>query len=135
MVIQRIQTLFLLLAVALMATFTFVPFLSTGGLSLASTDFPVYLTLNLLTVILLAIDIFLFKNLARQIMVAKVSVMLIVGSIVCGFITAYCGSFPNGTVFNWYSILLLVLTLLSTLLAIRNMQKDRHILKSYDSFR
>ena len=79
MVIQRIQSLYLLIAVILMVVFAFFPALSfvlgdktivygaleTGRVGLTHID-PLMLTLIILISFLALVDIFLYKNLQRQ---------------------------------------------------------------------
>lgn len=136
MVIQRIQSLYLLLASAFMALFTFLPLaIFPDQTSVSPSCYPVYLVLNLTTAVLMFIDIFLFKNLRQQITIAKVIVMLVLGSAVCGAVTIVYGSTPTNANVQWYSVLLLCAAFIFTLLAIKNMNRDYRKLKSYDSLR
>ena len=137
MVIQRIQSLYLLLATIFMVLFTFLPLaVFPDQTTVAPADNYVYLILNLTTAILLFIDIFLFKNLKKQIMIGKINLMLTIGSAVCGAVTILYGAdAPTNANVTWYSVLFICATFIFTSLAIKNMNRDRNTLKSYDSFR
>lgn len=86
MVIQRIQTLWLLIALVLMVITGFQPFAWIGTQPYYLNDFPVLAVINWLVVALLFIDIFLFKNLRLQKTVSLVSLLLMVTLCVVGFI-------------------------------------------------
>lgn len=83
MVIQRWQTVFLLLAVIMMAVFCFSPFAQVGtdgGMqSLHTHRVPVFLVVNILIAVLLFLSIFMYRNLRRQMMVTLVSMVLKAG--------------------------------------------------------
>ncbi|MDE5684650.1 MAG: DUF4293 domain-containing protein [Muribaculaceae bacterium] len=140
MVIQRLQTLFLLIAVVLMCVFCCTPWASHAaeGVAEASPVFvseaPVLLILNIVIAVLLFISIFMFKNLKRQMTVTVLSIILICASMVtCGILlyTAY-----PGATFIWTGgVLLLLVALVCVLFAYRFMKKDHKLLTSYDRLR
>ncbi len=140
MVIQRLQTLFLLIAVVLMCVFCCTPWASHAaeGVAEASPVFvseaPVLLILNIVIAVLLFISIFMFKNLKRQMAVTVLSIILICASMVtCGILlyTAY-----PGATFIWTGgVLLLLVALVCVLFAYRFMKKDHKLLTSYDRLR
>ena len=67
MVIQRWQSIFLLLASIMMGLFCYLPLASQGNVDFHPYNQPVYLTLNILVAILSFIAIFLFKNLTNPV--------------------------------------------------------------------
>lgn len=144
MVIQRIQTVFLLIAAALMAWFVFAP-LATFHLDgiqpldvqVTPRDYPVFLVLNILIAVLLFIAIFLFKKPKQQKKVTLLSILLIAASAVTGGLLLYGPNAPKGFVeLEWTGgALLLVLALGFALLARKNISKDIRTLSSYDRIR
>lgn len=141
MVIQRIQTLFLLLAVVFMAVFCLTPIATLDVAESAESfspvfvkDAPVFMVLNIVIAVLLFIGIFLFKNLKRQISVTVASMVLICASIVTFGIILYAGM-PDAHIIWTGGVLLLVAALICAFLAYRGMKKDRKLLSSYDRLR
>lgn len=142
MVIQRWQSVFLLLAAIFMALFTFTSFASVTGADAAAVDispkdFPVYLVLNLLTTTLLLISIFLYRNLKLQKKVTKLSILLLFGSAVTGAVLMYGPNAPEGDVAPVVAggVLLLVGAIVFAILALRGIKKDQNTLASYDRLR
>lgn len=137
MVIQRWQSVFLLLASVMMGIFSFIPFATQisdndGIMRFVPMDAPVYCILNLLVALLLLLAIFMFKNLKRQKTVTLISVMLMVASAVSGGIIAY----GNGMTIDWGGgVLLLACSIVMALAAYRRMAADERLLKSYDRLR
>lgn len=140
MVIQRIQTLLLLLAAIMTGLFALLPFISVDG-NLAPEilnrpiGYPVLFVLSLASTAVLLIDIFLFKNLTQQLNIAKICVLLIIGMGVLAFIAVYSGNAPQGVSLCWYSIVFLAVALASTLYAVNRINRDRRTLRSLNSFR
>ncbi|MDE6268696.1 MAG: DUF4293 domain-containing protein [Muribaculaceae bacterium] len=140
MVIQRWQSVFLLLAAIFMAIFCFVP---TAHLYADATliahirpvNYPVFLTINVLIAVLLFIAIFLYKNMKRQKTVTLVSMMLIAVSGVCGGFILYGGDNGGGRIEMGGSVVLLIGALVAALMAYRHIRKDENLLKSYDRLR
>ena len=142
MVIQRWQSVFLLLAAILMALFTFMPFASVTfaelqAIDISPKDFPVYLVVNLLTIVLLLISIFLYRNLKLQKKITKLSILLVCGSAVTGAVIMYGPNAPEGTVAPIFAggVLLLVGAVIFATLALRGIKKDQRTLASYDRIR
>lgn len=136
MVIQRWQSVFLLLAAVMMGIFNFVPFASQAveaeTVSFIPMDAPVYFVLNILTALLLLLSIFMFKNLKRQKTVILVSVLLMIASAVAGGVIAY----GNSMSVDWGgSVLLLICSVVLALAAYRRVVADERLLKSYDRIR
>lgn len=141
MVIQRIQTLFLLVAVVFMALFCLTPIAtldvaeSTESFSpVFVKDAPVFMVLNILIAVLLFIGIFLFKNIRRQMTVTLASMLLICASIVTFGFVLYVGM-PGAHIVWTGGVLLLVAALIAALFAYRGMKKDKKLLSSYDRLR
>lgn len=142
MVIQRWQSLLLLIAVVLMSVFCATPFATlpasetVGGevTEVFVKDAPVFMIINILIAVLLFISIFLYKDLKRQMTVTLASIVLIAASIVtCGFIL-YVGM-PDATMIWFGGVTLLVVSLILAVFAYRFMRRDRNLLRSYDRLR
>ncbi len=141
MVIQRIQTLFLLLAVGFMILFCLTPFASAEAANAADSftpvfvkDAPVYMILNIVIAVLLFLGIFMFKNLKQQMKVTVASMLLICASIVSFGFLLFVGM-PDAHVIWTGGVLLLVCALVCALFAYRGMKKDHKLLTSYDRLR
>lgn len=155
MVIQRIQTLFLLLACALMACFTFMSLgqiqtpdmslnfttrglfvegISTGGPSgeFASTGF--FFALALMATIIPFIAIFLFKNLRLQKTVCIIEILFLVATIIVGAVIGYTS--VSGACPGWSSIVIApFLSIILTVMAYVRIRKDQRLLSSADRLR
>ena len=137
MIIQRIQSLFLLIATVLSGFFCVSSF---GAVKLEETimnvypkDNPVMLIVGILVTVLLFISIFLFKNLKCQKTVTLLSMFLIVAleaSIIILMLTCKDGpiSFTGGA-------LLLLGAFIFALLAYRGISKDQKLLHDSDRIR
>lgn len=139
MVIQRIQSLYLLIGAILMTIFIFIPFASVENTDVIfkPTDFPVYFILNVVIALILFIAIFLYKSPRRQKTVTLVSMVLIAASAVTGGLILYGPNAPQGIVrVEWFGgVLLLVISLILALAARRGIIKDIKTLSSYDRIR
>ena len=134
MVIQRWQSVFLLLASIMMGIFCVLPLATQGNVDFYPYQQPVYLILNALVAVLSFIAIFLFKNLARQKMVVKVNAFLIVASAIVGAIMIYVGM-PNLDILWTAGPLLLICSFLMTIAALRRINQDDRLLKAADRIR
>lgn len=134
MVIQRWQSVFLLLASIMMGIFCVLPLATQGNVDFYPYQQPVYLILNALVAVLSFIAIFLFKNLARQKMVVKVNAFLIVASAIVGAIMIYVGM-PNLEILWTAGPLLLICSFLMTIAALRRINQDDRLLKAADRIR
>ncbi len=151
--IQRIQTLFLLLALVCMAVFYFVPF---GSLELTTetgiTDVPMglygvdfgeehYSTLPLLillsfVVLILIFTIFLFKHRILQMRICVFNLILALGCSGLAFFFLYQASEKFAT--NYSTSILVVLPVVAAIfiaLAIRGIAKDEALIRSIDRIR
>ena len=133
MVIQRIQSLWLLISAILMVLFAFTPFGSVGDASLCSCEVPALIVIALATAALTVVDIFLFKNLNLQIRVAQMCILLAIASIATALISVYVTF--EGTA-NWTGGMILpVVSLILYFRAIKGMKHDRSLLHSSDRLR
>lgn len=154
MVIQRWQTVLLFIAAAVMACFTFLPIATVTTLDYtfnltglgfyeqgtpADGEAPMvihtwyFFMLSLTTIVLLLIDIFLFKNIKLQQKVCMVAILFIVAdSCVAGLL-----GFKAITGDLWWktTILCPFIALFSSIFAYYRMAQDYALLKSADRFR
>lgn len=135
MVIQRIQTLLLLLTVALMTAALFLPAASTSsGAPVYITDFPILMIVDILVAALLFIGIFMFKNLKAQMRVTLVSILLICAVAAGGVFYLWRGA--EGAQIEYFgAAILLICSVLSAALAYRYMKRDHKLLRSADRLR
>lgn len=138
MVIQRWQSVYLLLAIFAMILVFIRPFgIVVEGeniIEVISLDYPVLLVINILIVILLLLDIFLFKNLRLQRRVAAIIILFIVTSAVTS------GIILTGNESLWHVVWTgapvgIITSLICTILASSRMKADENLLKSYDRIR
>ena len=139
MVIQRWQSVYLLVAIFAMALACFLPFgaIVTEGIpamKLVPGDFPVLLTLNILIAVLLLIDMFMYKNLKSQKMVACICALLCVASIATQVIILARHEAPFALVWNG-SIIATFCAFVCALMARYNIKRDENTLRSYDRLR
>ncbi len=138
MVIQRWQSVFLLLAAVCMGL---ASFLSLGQHSLddavtvgvCALDYLPLFAVNILVLLLLLIDIFLYKNLRLQKRVAMVGIILEIVSVV-NTALLMLPSVAMIDVMSWAATLPVV-SLILTILARSRMVADERLLKSCDRIR
>lgn len=125
MVIQRIQSLFLLIAALLMAAFAFfIPLIDTS-----------MLVLVILIAVLAIIDIFLYKNLQRQMTVCFVDIIIGLAMLVSIIIQIVRLAKDNLAV-NWnWAWVLPVLSIIFLMLAHKAMSRDKKKLRDADRLR
>ena len=139
MVLQRWQSVYLLVAVFAMILGCILPFgaIMADGTTITKlmpADYPVLLTLNILIGIILIIDIFMYKNLRSQKMVAAVAALLCVASLITQVVALTRNEAPFALVWNG-SIIATFCAFVCALMARYNMTRDEKILKSYDRLR
>jgi len=149
MVIQRIQSVYLLIAVILMVVFAFFPALSfelggrefvygaleTGKVGVTHID-PLMLVLIVLISLLALIDIFLFKNLQRQMTVCFVDIIIGLAMLVAIGIQAFVVASKPGVTVTWqWWLLLPVLSIFFLMLAHKSMSNDKKTLRDSDRLR
>lgn len=139
MVIQRWQSVYLLLAIFAMVLVFFLPFGYVDAkddniLEFVSLDYPILIVMNSLIIVLLLLDIFLYKNLHLQRLVAAILALLIlISGVTSGIILT-----GNDSVWQiaWIGAPVgLVAAFILTLVARYRMGKDQDLLKSYDRIR
>lgn len=149
MVIQRIQSVYLLIAVILMAVFAFFPVLTfelggkefvygaleAGKVGATHID-PLMLTLIILISLLALIDIFLFKNLQRQMTVCFVDIIIGLAMLVAIGIQAFVVGSKDGVTVIWQPYLIFpVLSIVFLMRAHKSMAKDKKTLLDADRLR
>ena len=125
MVIQRIQSLFLLIAAILMAVFAFI----------TANSFEMPLLVGIIT-FLAVVDIFLYKNLQRQMTVCFVDIIIGLALIGAMCYQAYVITGEEGKelAWNWY-LLLPVVAVIFLMLAHKAMSNDKKKLRDSDRLR
>ncbi|MBR7013069.1 MAG: DUF4293 domain-containing protein [Muribaculaceae bacterium] len=149
MVIQRIQSVYLLIAIILMVVFAFFPALSFeladktvlyGALETGRAGNmhfnPLLLTLICLISFLALIDIFLYKNLQRQMTVCFVDIIIGLAMLIAICVQAFVVGNREGwtVVWQWY-VLLPVLSIIFLMLAHKSMSNDKKKLRDADRLR
>lgn len=142
MVIQRWQSLFLLIAAIFIAIFCFIPavevFDGSKFTELSPFHYPLFLALNIITAILLIASIFAYKNTRRQRGLIATSMVLIICSIIAGvfiFNTLTPGENGISCANPYFSSLLLLGALIMAFIAYRRVLADERLLRSYDRLR
>jgi hypothetical protein len=149
MVIQRIQSVYLLIAVILMIVFAFFPALTfelggrefvygaleAGKVGVTHID-PLMLMLVVLISLLAFIDIFLYKNLQRQMTVCFVDIIIGLAMLVAICIQAFVVNGKEGVTLQWQWYLALpVLSIIFLMLAHKAMSRDKKMLRDADRLR
>lgn len=137
MVIQRWQSVFLLVGALAMGVFTFkdIACIDAGDGNVTfwnSCDCMPLFVLNLLVVIMAIVNIFLYNNLAVQKNVTSVTAFLTILSLVL----AVWALVSSATVLSWYATIAMpVVAFIFFVWARRRMSADERLLKSYDRIR
>ena len=84
MVIQRWQSVFLLLAFNLLGLAFIMPVGTVDGVAIEPTSDLPFMIINITAAILAAIDIFLYRNLPLQIRIASVTLVIAIGAAIVG---------------------------------------------------
>ncbi len=148
MVIQRLQTVYLLLAAILMAVFTFMPVMnvlndageyvlnavSTGFVGAPTSPCWLLLCMDVLIVALLFITVFKYKNLPLQMKLCKIGVLLIVALLVSIFVMWYMQRGHGIALMRLWTILPFVAIFL-TLLAHKGIKSDKKLLSDSERLR
>ena len=139
MVIQRLQTVLLALAVIVMAIFCSTPFATVSATAeqvegVYLKDAPVLMIVSILIGIVLFLSIFMYKDLKRQMTMTLVSMVLLVAAIVTGIFIVYY-AMPDAHLVILGGVTLLVVTFILALGAYTMMNRDRKLLDSYNRLR
>ena len=149
MVLQRFQSVYLLIAVILMVVFAFFPALTfhlgdktvlygaleTGRAGNLHIN-PLLFTLSILITFLAFIDIFLFKNLQRQMTVCFVDIIIILSMLVAICIQAFVVGNREGWAVSWeWFVLLPVFAVIFMMMAHKAMSRDKKKLLDADRLR
>ena len=149
MVIQRIQSIYLLIAVILMVVFAFFPALTfeladktvlygalESGRAGSMHINPLLLTLIILITFLAFVDIFLFKNLQRQMTVCFVDIIIGLAMLVAICIQAFVVGNREGWTVSWqWYVLLPILSIIFLMLAHKAMSNDKKKLRDAERLR
>ena len=148
MVLQRIQTLYLLLAAILLAVFAFVPsvVISNGGQAdyvigvlnsgVAPNTKPdlIMLAMDLLVLVLIVVTIFSYKDLMKQLRLCAISIALILALLLCVVVlTLTLGRLGTVTMTLWN--LLPFVAFVACILAHRGISHDRKLLSDSQRIR
>lgn len=151
--IQRIQTIFLLLTAIFMASAVFCPLfeiVESGKLALTfhsfgigkilNAEYPTWgiLTFGIISSLLAFVNIFLFKKRKLQINIALITALSIVIYFVATlvYLNAYLSKLESDYNLNiQFGIILPVLALIFDLLAMTKIKKDEKLVKSLDRIR
>jgi len=153
--IQRIQTVYLFIAILLIGSLFFLPFaeminsngelflLDAKGLYPAASPNAIPLYVNIVVQIfcaasisLMIITIFRFRHLARQIVLTKLSLLMLFGLAAGIFYGVWKGSeILAGTYSLKIYTVFPVIALILVFMALRGIRKDDHLLKSIDRIR
>ncbi len=149
MVIQRIQSVYLLIAVILMVVFAFFPALTfelggrnfvygaleAGKVGVTHID-PLMLTLVILISLIALMDIFLYRNLQRQMTVCFVDIIIAIAMLVAIGIVAIVQSRREGIIITaQWSLIFPVLSIVMLMLAHKAMSNDKKKLLDADRLR
>ena len=132
MVIQRIQSVFLLLAAACIGVYSFMPFAHAGETNFTACDALPLLIVSILTIVMLLLNIFMYKDLRKQIRVAAINSILVIATMATAVICALTSL--NATLYYAW-LALPVAALILTIRARRAIISDRNLLSSSDRIR
>ena len=157
MVIQRWQTVLLFIAAAVMACFTFIPFgiITTQDVTYNLTALGFYpqgvptdanppevvhtwyfFMLSITTVVLLLLDIFLFKNIKLQQKVCMVAILFIIADGCVGGLLGFWAFRAEGFQLWWKTTALCpFIAVVGAILAYYRMAQDYSLLKAADRLR
>lgn len=153
--IQRIQTVYLLVIAILMIVLLFVPIAQVVVLGDGSYNFYTYgvvqigdettvsivyywalLTLSVCTIVLPLLTVFLYKKRFVQIRLCIVEIILLIGSLILMWYHIHqFGNKLNADVLYKFGFILPVMCIILTYMAIQGILKDIKLLKSYDRIR
>jgi hypothetical protein len=135
--IQRIQSVYMLLVAAIAGglTFMFSLYTTTGGVEVFAKDDPLYLSLFVASAILTLITIFLFKNRKLQFVLNRFNILLnliLLGVFVYRMLTL---SGETEVSEKGIGIIIPIISIVLLVLANRAIKKDEDLVKSVDRLR
>ena len=144
--IQRIQTIFLLLAAGALAAMTWLPFTTSGTMTdgvqtlfadgmYSIADSPVLLGLGYGGVLLAVVAIFLFRNRKLQVRLGYVIILVCLGVLGVAYWVFASHSSDVQELHQSFGWLMPVIAAICVLLANRNIQKDEKLVHSADRLR
>lgn len=144
MVIQRWQSVWLLIAGILVTVFCCIPMAAVQSnvpdeawsvTLLRPVDVPVFMVVNILVAVLLFISIFLYRNMRRQKTVTLIS-MLLIALLMATEVYFFLSWNGEGGGVEWFgSIFLLLGALVFAFLAYRGISSDERLIKAADRLR
>ena len=139
MQIQRIQTLYLLLAIAVMVAFIFIPFGYCGEMALSGSR-PALLIPTCGVILVMVASIFTFKKFSLQKNLVGLSILAVIALIVAVVYVMTMGYdfiAPEATTIPTWSIGggMLVIALVALIAALSRIKADHKLLRSYDRIR
>lgn len=132
MVIQRIQSVYLLLAAVCIGVYTFMPFAHNAELTFNACDALPVLISSIVTIVMLLLNIFMFKDLRKQIRVAAINTFLLLATTATAIICALT-SLDATLDYPWLALPAAAIIL--NIRARRAMIADRNLLSSSDRIR
>lgn len=130
MVIQRVQTLYLLLAVVCSIVMIFIPFAYSGEVGVTAGDYMALLVTVGGSALLSVVDIFLFKKSGLQKGIIVIAALLLIAAAVVMIVKVSDSSLSWGG-----GGLLLIASLIGLIAAYRGIAHDQKLLSSYDRIR
>lgn len=130
--IQRIQSVWFLLAAIACIVFIFTPFAISGSLLLTALNFIALAIMSGLTALLTLGIIFLYKNRKLQITLSRVALVMVSAIVGLG---VYFALTTEGQDTPYFGAGFPVLAMAFIILAIRGVQADINLLKSMDRLR
>lgn len=132
MVIQRIQSIYLLLAAICIGVYSFMPFAHSAEATFTACDALPMLIVAILAIVMLLLNIFMYKDLRKQIRVAAINSILVVATTATAII---CTLTSLNATLDYAWLALPAAALILTLRARRAMIADRNLLSSADRLR
>jgi len=130
--IQRIQTVFLLVSAILLTCMFYNPFISAGDESLQYTDFLTIRVLLILTVIIGYLNIFMYRKRVLQIRFCIYNCLVLLG--LQGFIAYYILTSETDVVFSLTAAFPAIAAIL-TYMALRYIARDEAVVKAAERLR
>ena len=135
MVVQRLQSLFLLIATILLAVSAFFPiyWLNDGAASWGANNDWTMLTLTVLSALISFISIFMFKNFRRQKLAIKVAALLSVAIAIVATVYYFNNRAEVSSLAGTFE--LVPVAFIMQIWALRRVKHDESLLRSADRIR